>query len=571
MLLRDRIFMMTSAQIVKAYIDFFVERGHKEIPSSPLIPENDPTVLFTTAGMHPLVPYLLGQPHPLGKRLVDLQKCLRTDDIEEVGDESHLTYFEMLGNWSLGDYFKKEAIPWSYEFITKILKIPLEKLFVTCFEGDSDAPRDNESASIWESLGVSKNHIYFYPKSKNWWGPAGHTGPCGPDTEMFYDTGKEHKKEFGETCHPNCQCGKYIEFWNDVFMEYNKTEDGKFIPLVQKNVDTGMGLERVATLMQGKNNVFETDLFLPIINKIKSLCAVQNERSTRIIADHVRASVNVIAEGIFPSNNERGYVLRRLLRRAIRHCKLIGIDINQIVKSEIIEAEAQKFNRTLDRGLKEFEKISKNSRDLISGKDAFLLYESYGFPIELTTELAKERNLKVDIEGYRDSLKKHQELSRTVAKEKFKGGLADRSEITTKYHTATHLLHEALREVLGTEVSQKGSNITSERLRFDFSHPSKLTDEEINKVEKLVNQKIKENLKVECKMMPRENALTSEALAFFGNKYPEVVKVYTIGGFSKEICGGPHVDFTGELKSLKITKEESAGSAVRRIYAVLGE
>lgn len=562
---------MTSAQIVKSYIDFFVQRGHKEIPSAFLVPENDPTVLFTTAGMHPLVPYLLGQPHPLGKRLVDLQKCLRTDDIEEVGDESHLTYFEMLGNWSLGDYFKKEAISWSFEFITKILKIPQEKLFVTCFEGDKDAPRDEESAKIWESQGVTIDHVFFYPKSKNWWGPAGITGPCGPDTEMFYDTGREHKKEFGENCHPNCQCGKYVEFWNDVFMEYNKTEDNKFIPLNQKNVDTGMGLERIAMVVQEKNNVFETDIFAPIINKIKSLSPAPNERSIRIIADHLRASVNVIAEGVLPSNNERGYVLRRLLRRAIRHCKLIGIDVNQIVKSEIIEEEAQKFNRTLDRGLKEFEKISTNSKDLISGKDAFLLYESYGFPIELTTEMAKEINLKVDLEGYKDNYKMHQDLSRTVAKEKFKGGLADQSEITTKYHTATHLLHQALRTILGSHVSQKGSNITSERLRFDFSQPTKLTDEEINKVKELVNKKIKENLKVEYQTMPVEDALTSGALAFFGNKYPNIVKVYKIGDFSKEICGGPHVFFTGELKSLKITKEESAGSGIRRIYAVLGE
>lgn len=559
--------MMTSSQIVKAYIDFFVERGHKEIPSSSLIPENDPTVLFTTAGMHPLVPYLLGSPHPLGKRLVDLQKCLRTDDIEEVGDENHLTYFEMLGNWSLGDYFKKEAISWSFEFITKVLKIPLDKFFVTCFEGDNDAPRDEESAKIWESLGIPSNHIFFYPKKQNWWGPAGLTGPCGPDTEMFYDTGKTHNNEYGEKCHPNCQCGKYIEFWNDVFMEYNKTNDGKYVPLVQKNVDTGMGLERITRIMQGVNSIFETDIFSETIGKIKSISKNPNEKSIRIIADHLRASIHIIEEGIKPSNNERGYVLRRLLRRAIRHCKLIGIDINQIVKSEIVEVESQKFNRTLDRGLKEFEKISKNN---ITGKDAFLLYESYGFPIELTTELAQEKNLKVDLEEYKNHLIKHQELSRTVAKEKFKGGLADNSETTTRYHTATHLLHQALREVLGEGVSQKGSNLNPERLRFDFSYPKKITDEQLKKIEEIVNGKIKENIKVNCETMPLKKALSEGALAFFGNKYPEVVKVYSVGNFSKEVCGGPHAGFTGELKSFKIKKSESLGSTTSRIYAVLG-
>lgn len=582
---------MKARELKKKYIEFFKKKGHKEIASASLIPENDPTVLFTTAGMHPLVPYLLGQPHPLGKRLVNVQKCLRTDDIEDVGDNFHNTFFEMLGNWSLGDYFKKEAIEWSFEFLTakEWLGIEPERLFFTVFAGDKDAPPDTESANIWIGLGIPKERIFYLPKKDNWWGPAGETGPCGPDTEIFFDTGKE--KCSGE-CMPGCGCGKFVEIWNNVFMEYNKTKDG-FEKLKQKNVDTGMGVERTTAVLQGKDNVYETELFSSLMALIKREAKSPDIRLERILADHMRAAVFILGDRkkIAPSNVGRGYVLRRLIRRSIRTSKQLGLSIdflNKIAK-EIIEIyaidypeleenrdfiiqeiskEEAKFCKTLELGLSYLRKL-KPIDGKISGKDAFLLFQSYGFPLEMTKEIAAEKGVEVDEAGFREELNKHQEISRQGSQGIFKSGLQDHSTISIRYHTATHLIHAALREVLGKEVEQKGSNITPERLRFDFSYPRKLSPEEIKRVEEIVNKKIEEAIPVKCDEMSPEEALAGGAIGLFGERYREKVTVYTIGNFSKEICTGPHVKNTSEIGKLKIIKEEAVAAGVRRIKAVL--
>ncbi len=580
---------MKAIELREKFLKFFEEKNHKIISGARLIPENDPTVLFTTAGMHPLVPYLTGQPHPEGKRLTDYQKCLRTDDIDEVGDISHLTFFEMLGNWSLGDYFKQDSIRYSYEFLTKVLNIPNEKISVTCFEGDKDAPRDEEAAKVWEECGIPKERIYYLGKKDNWWGPAGETGPCGPDTEIFYDTGKE---KCCDECSPACDCGKYVEIWNNVFMQYNKKADGSFEPLKQKNVDTGMGLERMTFILQGKENVFETELFEPIVSMVKSKASMPNDDSLRVIADHIRASCLLVCDGVVPSNIGQGYILRRLVRRAIRHMRKIGFNLDDISalcetvinslsnmykeleenKENIIfqiNKEKNRFVNTLSNGEKEFNKITsklkEQNEDLIDGKSLFRLYDTYGFPPELTAELAKENGLKVDMEGYNKCFKEHQEKSRQGAEGVFKGGLADHSEITTAYHTATHLLLESLQRILGPHVMQKGSNITAQRARFDFSNPEKVQRDVLDKVEAMINEQIDRGLEVTCEEMPLKKAREIGARGIFDSKYGEMVKVYTIGDFSKEICGGPHVDNTSKLKHIKIKKEEAVSSGVRRI------
>jgi len=586
--------MWTAEKLEKAFLDFFKEKKHAIFPSASLIPENDPTVLFTTAGMHPLVPYLMGQKHPLGKRLANNQKCIRTNDIEEVGDPLHLTFFFMLGNWSLGDYFKKEAIEWSFEFLTskKWLGLDANKLSVTCFKGDKDAPKDEESAAVWSSLGIPKERIYFLPKEDNWWGPAGKTGPCGPDTEMFYDTGKE---KCGKDCIPGCSCGKYFEIWNDVFMQYNKKEDESFEQLKQQNVDTGMGLERTIAMLQGKSTVFETELFKPIMDKINELAELNFVKNKRIIADHLRSACFILAEGkaIVSSNVEQGYVLRRLIRRSVRHGRMLGIKgmfcrkIAEVVveiygkawpevkkNSEHIflefDREEEKFSKVLAKGLSRFEKMF-NKKGKISGEGAFFLYQSFGFPIEMTLELAKEKGIKVDKKVFEKEFEKHQQLSRKSTEGKFKSGLQDSGKQTVKMHTATHLLHAALRKVLGEHVQQKGSNITAERLRFDFSHPEKVTKEQQQEVEKLVNDAIAKGIAVEREEKGLEQAKKGGALAFFDGKYvPEKVSVYTIGNVSKEVCAGPHVKNTSEIGKFKIKKEESVSAGVRRIKAVIG-
>ena len=608
---------MLAKELRQRYIDFFTKKhGHKEISGSSLIPENDPTVLFTTAGMHPLVPYLLGEKHPAGTRLVNYQKCVRTDDIDEVGDICHLTFFEMLGNWSLGDYFKKEAIEMSFEFLTSSrekggLGLDVKKLCVSCFEGDKDAEKDDFAANVWESLGfkihkegdpLEGGQIWFYPKKDNWWGPAGHTGPCGPDSEMFYDTGKA-KCSLCDVKGQACDCRKYVEIWNDVFMQYNRNEDGSFTPLKQQNVDTGLGLERVVALLQDVKSPFETELFKEAIEKIHELSGKKPSKETavsvRIIADHLRASVFILGDkfGIAPSNTDQGYILRRLIRRAIRHGKKIGINDNftdkiakiyidfyKDVYSELeefsekivteLQKEEEKFTKTLIHGEKEFEKILpnllKNKEKILPGRLAFKLFDTYGFPIEMTEELAKENGLKINKEEFEKAYEKHQEISRAGAEQKFAGGLADHSEATTKLHTATHLLHKALRMVLGDHVAQKGSNITVDRLRFDFSHPDKMTDEQIKKVEDIVNEQIKRSLDVKCEEMTVAEAKAKGAIGLFESKYGEKVKMYTVGDFSMEICGGPHVKNTSELKSFKILKEQSSSSGIRRIKAVIG-
>lgn len=594
---------ITIDELRSKYIDFFKSKGHVEISGRSLIPENDPTVLFTTAGMHPLVPYLMGEPHPAGTRLTDVQKCVRTGDIDDVGDASHLTFFEMLGNWSLGDYFKKESIAYSFEFLTdeKYLGIPIDKLSFTVFEGNEDAPRDDESASIWESLGVSKDRIFFLPKEDNWWGPAGETGPCGPDTEIFIDTGKP---ACGSNCRPGCNCGKYVEIWNNVFMQYHKNMDGSYSPLKRKCVDTGMGVERTVAMLQGKPSVYNTEAFTSIIKSIEDISGVKygdNEKtdtSIRIIADHVRTACFILGDPktTLPSNIGAGYVLRRLIRRAVRHGKKLGIDGNflsvpasaviaqnagfytELKENETLiltelKAEEDKFLETLKKGEAEFEKmlpnLLKNPKKIIPGRMAFKLYDTYGFPIELTEELASESGLTVNREEFDEAFKKHQELSRAGSEQVFKGGLADHSEQTTAYHTATHLLHKALRMVLGDHVQQKGSNITAERLRFDFSHPEPMTDAEKKEVERLVNEAIKADLPVTMEVMPLEEAKKIGAMALFGEKYEDVVKVYKIGDFSTEVCGGPHVERTGSLGRFCIKKEQSSSSGVRRIRAVL--
>ena len=583
---------MKAIEIRNKYLNFFKKHGHAVIPSAPLIPENDPSVLFTTAGMQPLVPYLLGEKHPAGKRLTDYQKCVRTNDIEEVGDNRHLTYFEMLGNWSLGDYFKEEAVSMSFEFLTKELGIPAEKISVTCFAGDEDAPRDEVTAECWRKAGIPDERIYFYGKDDNWW-IAGEDGPCGPDTEMFYDTGKE---PCSENCQPSCDCGKYVEIWNNVFMEYYKSKDGKYSKLKQQNVDTGMGLERITFLLQGKTTPFDTELFAPVMGKLESLQKVDDIKSRRIIAEHLRSSMMIISDGGRPSNIDRGYILRRLIRRMTRHLnklqisldklgELIELDIDilkemypeldknrDIIKQVILE-EKDKFVKTLSHGEKEFEKaiqrLKQENKDTIDGQTIFKLYETYGFPPEITSDLAEEQGFKIDMTEFDKLFKEHQDKSRMGSEQKFKGGLADQNEQTIKYHTATHLLHKALQIVLGDHAKQKGSNITTERLRFDFSHPEKMTKEQLQQVEDIVNEKIKEDLPVTCEEMTVEEAKKAGATGLFENKYGEKVKVYTIGDFSKEICGGPHVKHTGELGKFKILKEESSSAGVRRIKAIL--
>jgi len=573
--------LITRKELIKKYLEFFKSKAHKEIPNSSLIPNNDPTVLFTTAGMHPLVPYLLGQKHPLGKRLCNVQRCIRTGDIEEVGDDFHLTFFEMLGNWSLGDYFKKEAIEYSFGFLTKELNIKSENISVTCFEGDKDAPKDEESSEIWQELGIKKTNIKFLPKSDNWWGPAGNTGPCGPDTEMFIN---------------NC------EIWNDVFMEYNKNKEGIYEEIPQKNVDTGMGVERVLALLNNKKNVYETELFMPLIKEIETLTKkkeLTNNKSARIISDHIKASVFILGDdkAIVPSNIGQGYVLRRLIRRAIRHGKLLGIKENftsKIAKKvleiypdyqelhrnnkfiiEQLDEEENKFNQTLEKGVNEFNKIIHSKKEkLLTGKEAFLLFQSYGFPIEFTEELAEEKSIEIDLEEYNEEFKRHQDLSRTLSAGTFKSGLADDSTQVKKLHTATHLLNKALKEILkDKEIKQKGSNINAERLRFDFNFPRKLTEQEIKQIENYVNDKIKLKLPIKREEIPLNEALKSGAEAEFGTKYPEMVSVYTIAdkvcNISKEICTGPHANNTSDLGKFKIIKEESSASGIRRIKAIL--
>ena len=582
---------MKAIEIRNKYLNFFKNHGHTIIPSAPLIPENDPSVLFTTAGMQPLVPYLLGEKHPAGTRLTDYQKCVRTVDIDEVGDNRHLTYFEMLGNWSLGDYFKEESIQMSFDFLTKELGIPVEKLSVTCFAGDEDCPRDNVAAETWKKVGIPEDHIYYYGKEDNWW-IAGEEGPCGPDTEMFYDTGKP---ACGPDCQPSCDCGKYVEIWNNVFMEYFKDKNG-YTKLKQRNVDTGLGLERMTMLLQGKETPFDTELFEPIMKKLEELQKLDDIQSRRIIAEHLRSSMMIIADGGRPSNIDRGYILRRLIRRMIRHMNKLQIDLselstlidinvenlqemypelnkNQETIKNVINEEKDKFVKTLAHGEREFskeiQKVKAEGKDQIDGKVVFKLYDTYGFPPEVTQELAQENGMTIDLEEFNKLFKEHQEKSRLGSEQKFKGGLADQNEKTIAYHTATHLLHQALRTVLGDHVKQSGSNITEERLRFDFTHPQKMTKEEIQKVEDLVNEQIKRDLKVNCEEMSYDDAKKSGAIGLFTDKYGDRVKVYTIGDFSKEICGGPHVTHTGDMGRFKIKKEESSSSGIRRIKAVL--
>ena len=577
---------MKAIEIRNKYLEFFKRHGHAVIPSAPLIPENDPSVLFTTAGMQPLVPYLLGEKHPEGTRLTDYQKCVRTNDIDEVGDNRHLTYFEMLGNWSLGDYFKEESIAMSFEFLTKELGIPVEKLSVTCFAGDEDCPRDEIAANAWKKAGILENHIYYYGKDDNWW-IAGEEGPCGPDTEMFYDTGKP---ACSDDCQPSCDCGKYVEIWNNVFMEYFKDKNG-YSKLKQKNVDTGLGLERMTMLLQGKETPFDTELFAPIMKKLEEL---QKIESRRIVAEHLRSSMMIVSDGGRPSNLDRGYVLRRLIRRMIRHMNKLQInldelstliDINvdnlkemypdlaknkEIIKSVILE-EKEKFVKTLVNGEREFQKEINKLKDTkkLSGKVVFKLYDTYGFPPEVTKELAKESGYEIDMKEFEELFKAHQEKSRAGSEQKFKGGLAEQNEITIAYHTATHLLNAALKQVIGENAHQRGSNITVDRMRFDFNCDHKMTDEEKRKTEDLVNKWIQEGLPVTKEEMKKEDAIKSGAECMFIEKYPDIVTVYTIGDVSKELCGGPHVNNTKELGKFKIKKEESSSSGVRRIKAVL--
>lgn len=650
----------TSSELRSLFLKFFQDHGHAVISSASVIPENDPTVLFTTAGMHPLVPYLMGAKHPAGTRLTDVQKCVRTGDIEDVGDFSHLTFFEMLGNWSLGDYFKKEMIPWSWEFLTspEYLGLPKERLAFSVFTGDDDCPRDEESAQLWRDCGVADDHIFFLPKENNWWGPAGVTGPCGPDTEMFIITDKE---PCGPDCSPACSCGRYLEIWNDVFMQYNKNAEGKFEPLSQKNVDTGMGLERTICVLNGKKSVYETDAFTGILAKIAELSGKtygsdeETTKAFRIIADHMRTSTFIMGDdrGVSPSNVDQGYVLRRLIRRAVRYGMGIGMpdgftgeiakviiaqyqDVypelkrNETFVLEQLSLEESRFARTLRQGEKEFEKIFINVQNtramlqsilsaadklavaqeyaqtkklrpspdmmpiiqaaqagdeaalteavnarlstlnVMDGRSAFKLYDTYGFPIEMTIELAKEKGLTVDEKDFAERFKQHQATSHAGAEQRFKGGLADHSEQTACLHTATHLLHAALRKVLGPEVAQKGSNITAERLRFDFSFGRKMTAEELAEVEKLVNEAIAAKAPIVCTETTVAEAKAEGAIGLFESKYGEKVKMYTMGSFSKEICGGPHASNTGDLVSFKIKKEESSSAGVRRIKAVIG-
>lgn len=590
---------MTASELRKMYVDFFKEKGHKVIASASLLPENDPTVLFTTAGMHPLVPYLLGESHPQGRRLTSIQKCLRTGDIDEVGDDTHLTFFEMMGNWSLGDYFKEEVISMSFDFLTNVLNIPIERIAVTVFEGDLTVPKDTETETIWKNKGLKLAQIYAYGREENWWGPPGQTGPCGPDTEIFYDMGKPKCSDY---CGPACKCGKYVEIWNNVFMKFNKEADGSFTELKQKNVDTGMGLERVLTIFNGKTNVYDTELFIPVMthlnNIIGEMDAIMSIRDKRIICEHIRAVCFILGDPqkICPSNTEQGYILRRLIRRMIRLFKKAGInqnylcDLAEVIILQYKEAypelgdnetfikgqlqnETDLFLKTLDMGLKKadqyLEKTDENTA--LSGELAFKLYDTYGFPIEFTCELARERGRSVDMESFQEKFTAHQNKSREGAAEKFKGGLADHSMETARLHTATHLLNSALKKVLGDEVSPRGSNITPERLRFDFSFHRKATPEELREVEKIVNEAIDKQIDISMKEMKLNEAYALNAVGVFTNKYEETVKVYSIPGYSLEICGGPHAGNTGELGLFKIVKEEASSAGVRRIKAVLKE
>ena len=592
---------LTSKELRQLYLDFFRSKGHAIIESASLIPENDPTVLFTTAGMHPLVPYLMGEKHPEGVRLADVQKCLRTGDIDEVGDTSHCTFFEMLGNWSLGDYFKKESIAFSWEFLTseEWLGIDPDKLYFTCFAGDGDAPQDTVAHDRWVEMGVDPSHIVYLPKKNNWWGPAGQTGPCGPDTEIFYDTGRE---PCGPDCKAGCDCGKYLEIWNNVFMEYNKVAGGVFEPLAQKNVDTGMGLDRTIATLQGVESVYDTDAFSGILAAIARLSGKQyhddpeTTRAFRIVADHVRSATFLLGDRrpVTPSNVDQGYILRRLIRRAIRYAMQLGIadgslhiiadavidqygefyhelaDAKETIIAEL-NKEEQRFASALKKGIKEFARLSTQLTDKrIDGPSAFRLYDTFGFPIEFTKELAAEQGFTVDEEGFAAAFRAHQEKSHAGAEQRFKGGLADNTEATTALHTATHLLQAGLRKVLNDNtVSQRGSNITAERLRFDFSFGRKVTPEELREVEAFVNEAIQADVTVTCEEMTVEEAKAAGAIGLFENRYGAKVKVYTVPGYSKEICGGPHVQHTGELGKFIIKKEEASSAGVRRIKAVL--
>ena len=593
---------MTSGELRSMWLNFFKSKGHAVIPSASVIPENDPTVLFTTAGMHPLVPYLLGSKHPAGTRLTDVQKCIRTGDIDEVGDASHLTFFEMLGNWSLGDYFKKEMIAWSWEFLTspEYLGLDKDKLAFTVFEGEGDIPRDEEAANYWMENGVKKENIYFLPREHNWWGPAGQTGPCGPDTEMFII---KDQPPCGPNCSPACSCGRFLEIWNDVFMQYNKTADGQYVPMAKKNVDTGMGLERTVCTLNGCKTVYETDAFTNIIAKISELSGKHYDddeattKAFRIVADHLRTSTFIMGDprGVSPSNVDQGYVLRRLIRRAVRFGMELGMpegftaEIGKVVIDQYADVypelkqnenfvleqfklEETRFARTLRQGEREFEKaVSRMGENkVIDGMVAFNLYATYGFPIEMTRELAKEHGLTVDEAGFEKHFAEHQKSSHAGAEQRFKGGLADSSAQSARLHTATHLLHAALRRVLGDEVAQKGSNITPERLRFDFSFGRKVTKDELAQVEALVNEWIKADVPVVMTETTVEDAKKEGAIGLFESKYGERVRMYTMGEYSKEICGGPHASHTGELVSFKILKEESSSAGVRRIKAVIG-
>ena len=585
---------MEPVEIREKYINFFESKGHKQIPSAPVVPENDPSVLFNTAGMQPLVPYLMGQPHPYGTRLCDYQKCMRTNDLDEVGDVTHHTFFEMLGNWSLGDYFKEESIAWSFELLTKVLNIPIERLAVTVFKGNDIVAADDESANIWRKMGISDKRIKFLGEDDNWWPNMELTGPCGPDTEIFYFRSED---EIPEEFDP--EDDRWVEIWNNVFMQYNHNEDGTFTELPKKNVDTGMGLERITAVLEGVNDNYASSIWKDAIAKIEEITGLKyygNEKAMRIIADHIRSAVFISADpsGIKPSNTDQGYILRRLIRRAIRYAKKLNIDIdsnweeqiavliidkykkyyveleeNRQVVLDVLKNEKIKFNRTLEKGLKEFEKIASKIENGKMDKDnAFRLYDTFGFPIELTVELASEMGIKVDEEGFKEKFKMHQEISRAGAKEKFKGGLASTGETETQYHTATHLLNAALKVVVGKDVHQKGSNITAERMRFDFSCDHKLTDEEKQKIEELVNKWIDEGYTVTKVEMKKEDAINSGAECMFIEKYPDIVTVYKIGDVSAELCGGPHVENTSKIPHIKIKKEEAVSAGVRRIKAV---
>ncbi|MDR2397364.1 MAG: alanine--tRNA ligase [Spirochaetaceae bacterium] len=601
-------FVSSAQELRSQYLSFFQAKDHAQIQGKSLFPDNDPTVLFTTAGMHPLVPYLLGEEHPAGKRLVDYQKCIRTGDIDAVGDASHLTFFEMLGNWSLGDYFKEEALGMSFEFLTgpAWLGIPVEKIGVTVFEGDATAPGDEASAEIWKKLGIPESRIRYRPREDNWWGPVGTTGPCGPDSEMFIDRGAE---PCGPGCGPGCSCGKWLEIWNNVFMQYNKDAQGVYTPLARQCVDTGMGIERTLTILAGKPSVYDTEIFAPIIAAVEEAAGYrygsdrEKDGALRIISDHVRASTFILGDpkGISPGNIGAAYVLRRLIRRSVRHGRKLGITgrilapLAQVVIDQMsgpypeltenrawvlgeLEKEEAQFLETLQKGEHEFEKLlpklRQDPRKIMSGRLAFKLYDTYGFPIELTEELAAEQGMTVGREEFDDAFKKHQELSRAGSEQRFKGGLVDQGLMAVKYHTATHLLHQALRIVLGDQVAQKGSNITAERMRFDFSHGAPLSAEELDRVQALVNEQIQRDLPVTMTVMSLEAAKASGAIALFGERYESQVRVYTIGDegrgiFSKEVCGGPHVEHTGTLGVFKIQKEQSSSAGVRRIRAVL--